>query len=117
MNWLQKLKASDRKTSVERRLPAETIAECPVTEFRREKSEISAPAPFSADDQELIDWFLQAAVSVEPFSLDEARRVSDPVKFFAAIRQEVESRATSPRWRCGATQADLRCLKAVVIKH
>jgi len=74
---------------------------------------LNEKASLAADDQALVDWFLQQVPPPKPFNLDDARRVSDPVKFFSAIRQEVESRATSPRWRCGATLADLRCLKAV----
>jgi len=95
-------------------LKQKASAECPAIAFSREKSEISAPAPLSADDQTLIDWFLTATMPTQPFDLDSARRVLDPTKFFDSLRREVAGRQSSPRWRCGATQADLRTLKTVL---
>jgi len=69
------------------------------------------PPPIDAADQELIDWFMNTELPRKPFDLDGARRVFNPVKFCAVLKREIESRPSSPRWRCGATQADLRRLK------
>lgn len=70
------------------------------------------PVEISAADQILVDWFLQAAsLPTASFDLDCARRVFDPEKFFAAIRREIDTRQSSPRWRCGATQFDLEILR------
>ncbi len=63
------------------------------------------------EERELIDWFRSAELPQEPFDLDCARRVLNPVKFYASLHQEIESRLSSPRWRCGATQADLKVLR------
>jgi len=71
------------------------------------------PPPIDADDQELIDWFMSAELPQEPFDLDCARRVTDPKKFFNALRREVAGRQSSPRWKCAATQADIRRLKEI----
>jgi len=68
--------------------------------------------PVSDDEQILVDWFLTAALPTQPFNLDAARRVNDPAKFYDVLRREIEG-TSSARWRCGATQADLRALKAV----
>jgi len=67
--------------------------------------------PMTDADKELIDWFLSADLPQEPFDLDCARRVLNPVKFYASLHQEIESRLSSPRWRCGATQGDLKVLR------
>jgi len=69
-------------------------------------------APPNADNQGLIDWFLTATLPTEAFDLDCARRVLDPAKFFDSLRREIARQQSSPRWRCGATQADLRSLRA-----
>ena len=74
------------------------------------------PPPIDADDQELIDWLMSAELPQEPFDLDCARRVLDPAKFFDSLRREIAGRQSSPRWRCGATQADLRRLKENSLK-
>lgn len=75
------------------------------------------PPPIDAADQGLIDWFTSAELPQEPFDLDCARRVTDPKKFFDALRREIAGRQSSPRWKCGATQADLRSLKLFLSKY
>jgi hypothetical protein len=65
------------------------------------------------EERELVDWFRSAELPQAPFNLDCARRVLDPVKFYTSLHQEIEARPSSPRWRCGATQADLRVLSAM----
>jgi hypothetical protein len=69
------------------------------------------PVEISAADQVLIDWFFTANLPTQSFDLDRARRVFDPEKFFAAIRREIDTRQSSPRWKCGATQFDLELLR------
>jgi DNA primase len=73
------------------------------------------PPQIEVADQELIDWFISATLPSEAFDLDCGRRVFNPSKFYAVLKQEIESRLVSPRWRCGATQADIRALKAILI--
>jgi len=73
--------------------------------------------PTATTDQELIDWFTTADLPQDPFNLDQARRVSDPGKFYDALRLEISNRRKSPRWKCGATQADLRALRTVFNQH
>jgi hypothetical protein len=63
------------------------------------------------EETKLVGWFLTATLPTEAFNLDCARRVNKPGKFFDVLRREIAGRLSSPRWRCGATQADLRRLK------
>jgi hypothetical protein len=104
---LKKLKQAQRESEV----PG--VPE-PVEIFRPEPQPIQQ---ISDEDQILIDWFLTAALPTEAFNLDCARRVTDPAKFFDSLRREVAGRQSSPRWRCGATQADLRSLKLLLSKY
>lgn len=67
----------------------------------------------TVEEKELLDWFDSAELPTHPFDLDCARQVLNPVKFYASLHQEIESRLSSPRWRCGATQSDLRRLRAL----
>jgi hypothetical protein len=64
------------------------------------------------EERELIDWFDAAELPSEPLNLDQARRVLSPAKFYVSLHQEIEGRLSSPRWRCGATQADLKVLRS-----
>jgi hypothetical protein len=63
------------------------------------------------EEKRLVFWFLNTEQPQEPFNLDDARNVFNPAKFYAALHREIETRETSPRWKNGATQADLRTLK------
>jgi len=63
------------------------------------------------EEKRLVFWFLNTEAPAEPFNLDDARKVTNPAKFYAALHREIETRETNPRWQNGATQADLRTLK------
>ena len=53
---------------------------------------------------------LYEAVPGEPFRLDRARFVQDPVVFLKRLYQDVEAGPAGPRARTGALQEDLRLL-------
>jgi hypothetical protein len=63
------------------------------------------------EEKKLVFWFLNKEAPAGLFALDDARKVTNPTKFYAELRREIETRETSPRWKNGATQADLRTLK------
>jgi len=56
------------------------------------------------------------AVPSEPFQLDQARFVSDPVLFFVRLYQDVQVGPLGPRTRTGALQEDLRLLYTLDIR-
>lgn len=112
MNWLNKLKkqVETKQVMPETGDRASLAAGAPTPEPPPPQT----PSPETPDAyQELIEWFTTAELPSEPFDLDQARRVTNPVLFYGGLRREIENRQTSPRRRCKATQADLRCLKAV----
>jgi len=105
---LKKLKQAQRESE------ASPVSE-PVVVFRS----VPQPEPLpmqqiSDDEQILVDWFFTATLPTQPFGLDSARHVFNPGKFHDVLKREIEGRQSSPRWRSGATQADLRALKAVL---
>ena len=53
---------------------------------------------------------LYEAVPSEPFQLDHARFVSDPVLFLIRLYRDVQAGPLGPRARTGALQEDLRLL-------
>ena len=111
MNWLDRLKQAEEvktPTPSEETLLKTVQATC--DKIIEEERRIPEP-PMADADQELLDWFTTANLPQDPFYLDQARRVTKPVLFYAGLRREIEYRQTSPRWRCKATQANLRCLK------
>ncbi len=55
-------------------------------------------------------FLLYEAVPSEPFQLDQARFVSDPVLFLVRIYRDVQVGPEGPRARTGALQEDLRLL-------
>ncbi len=55
-------------------------------------------------------YLLYEAVPSEPFQLDQARFVSDPVLFLVRLYQDVQTGPLGPRARTGALQEDLRLL-------
>ena len=55
-------------------------------------------------------YLLYAAVPSEPFQLDQARFVADPVSFLVRLYQDVQAGPLGPRARTGALQEDLRLL-------
>jgi len=107
MKWLARLQQLDeQKTPEAVKVPAPIRQADPVDCVGQ-----APPVEISAADQVLIDWFFTAKLPTQPFDLDSARRVFDPEKFFAAIRREIDTRQSSPRWKCGATQFDLELLR------
>ena len=55
-------------------------------------------------------YLLYEAVPSEPFQLDQARFVSDPVLFLIRLYHDVQAGPLGPRARTGALQEDLRLL-------
>ncbi len=55
-------------------------------------------------------YLLYEAVPSEPFQLDQARFVADPVLFLVRLYQDVQVGPLGPRARTGALQEDLRLL-------
>ncbi len=55
-------------------------------------------------------YLLYEAVPTEPFQLDQARFVTDPVSFLVRLYQDVQAGPQGPRARTGALQEDLRLL-------
>ncbi len=55
-------------------------------------------------------YLLYEAVPSEPFQLDQARFVSDPVSFLVRLYLDVQVGPQGPRARTGALQEDLRLL-------
>lgn len=108
---LKKLKQAQRESEVSR------VPE-PVVVFQSDPQPEPQPIKQISDDEQiLVDWFCTATMPTQPFDLDCARRVLDPAKFFDSLRREIEGRQSSPRWRCGATQADLRRFKLFLSKY
>ncbi len=55
-------------------------------------------------------YLLYEAMPSEPFQLDQARFVSDPVLFLVRLYLDVQAGPRRPRARTGALQEDLRLL-------
>ena len=55
-------------------------------------------------------YLLYEAAPSEPFQLDQARFVSDPVLFLVRLYRDVQAGPQGPRARTGALQEDLRLL-------
>ena len=55
-------------------------------------------------------YLLYEAVPSEPFQLDQARFVSDPVSFLVRLYRDVQVGPEGPRARTGALHEDLRLL-------
>ncbi len=61
-------------------------------------------------------YLLYEAVPSEPFQLDQARFVSDPVLFLVRLYRDVQVGPEGPRARTGALQEDLRLLYTLAIR-
>lgn len=61
--------------------------------------------------QSLVEWFSMQEAPAEPFYLEPHLHVTDPVKYFHSLRQEIHTGPKTPRARTGALQSDLRKLK------
>ncbi len=61
-------------------------------------------------------YLLYEAVPSEPFQLDQARFVSDPVSFLVRLYLDVQVGPEGPRARTGALQEDLRLLYTLDIR-
>jgi len=57
-----------------------------------------------------LQYLLYEAVPSEPFQLDQARFVSDPVSFLVRLYRDVQVGPEGPRARTRALQEDLRLL-------
>jgi hypothetical protein len=66
---------------------------------------------WTPDIQSLIDWFVELEPPTVPFYLEPHRKVIDPEKFFASLRQEIAVGPRCPRNRNGALLFDLGILK------
>jgi hypothetical protein len=70
------------------------------------------PAMYSWDEQTagLIDWFLSASLPVKPFRLRSGVEVTEPVRFYISLKEDIEQGVKGARARTGALQEDLECL-------
>jgi hypothetical protein len=113
---------AERATNQEFRVACDKWLNTAISTFlHNDNNDNSDKSPFflqiqgADEEKELLEWFDSAELPTQPFDLDQSRRVSNPGKFYAVLKQEIESRLVSPRWKCGATQADIRALKAILI--
>ena len=91
------------------------IAQMLIDEARKYKTAIIQELKakeWSATNKQLIEWFLSAQVPEAPFQLRQAEMVANPIKFWVALRKEIECGADGCRARTGVLQSDLRALKA-----
>lgn len=72
-----------------------------------------APEPWGPEAQELIAWFEGAELPAEPFELWKWAKVSDPERFFSAVKREISFGPGGLRYRKGLLQDDLRRLRAL----
>ena len=80
----------------------------------RAQPRANVQASWLPEVQSLIDWFVEFEPLTEQFYLEPHRRVIDPEKFFASIRQEIAAGPASPRGRNGALLFDLNILKKIL---
>jgi hypothetical protein len=68
--------------------------------------------PYSWDEQTsaLIDWFGSADLPITPFRLRSGVEVTDPQRFYASLRNDIERGVEGARARTGALQEDLEGL-------
>jgi hypothetical protein len=77
-----------------------------------QKKRDDEPALYSWDEQTsaLIDWFGLKELPVEPFRLRSGVEVTDPQKFYASLKNDIEQGVGGARARSGALQGDLEGL-------
>lgn len=62
--------------------------------------------------QALVDWFLNLeSREIKPFHLESHIHVTDPLKFFEALRREIKTGEKGARAKMGTLQSDLLKLK------
>jgi hypothetical protein len=69
--------------------------------------------PWDSETQDLITWFEGAELPNAPFQLWPWATVSDPERFFTAIRSEISLGPSGFRYRKGLLRDDLRLLRAL----
>ncbi len=73
---------------------------------------IETKQAWGEEEGELVGWFLStSSLPTEPFQLNGAVRVCDPLKFYAYLRENISCGSKGVRARFGALQQDLRDLK------
>lgn len=75
---------------------------------------VNSKASWSPEAQSLINWFIELEAPTEQFYLEPHRRVIDPQKCFASIRQEIATGPNCPRNKTGALLCDLNILKKIL---
>ncbi len=77
-----------------------------------QKRQDDEPTMYSWDEQTsaLIDWFGSANLPVAPFRLRSGVEVTDPQRFYASLRDDIEQGVGGARARTGALQEDLEGL-------
>jgi hypothetical protein len=61
--------------------------------------------------KELIDWFRNAHLPMEPFQLSRHETITDPMKYYAMLGNDIEAGPTGARARCGVLEDDLKKLR------
>jgi hypothetical protein len=101
----------------DRHQPPADVAELPRRAERINLGPLTAPRPpaqpreWTTAEQSLVDWLAAADLPVEPFVLDQARKVPDPRVFVDSLRRDTEAGPGGPRARTGALRSDLEILR------
>lgn len=66
---------------------------------------------WSPEVQSLVGWFMTLTPPAESFYLEDHLHVLDPVKYFHALRRDIQTGPKGPRARMGTLQTDLYKLR------
>lgn len=77
---------------------------------REQKPDIRQPE-WNDRAKELIDWFQNAHLPMEPFRLSPHENITDPMKYYAMLGNDIEVGPTGARARYGVLEDDLKKLR------
>ena len=75
---------------------------------------VETPASWPPEVQCLIDWLMTLEPPKESFNLEPHIHIVDPVKFFSALRMDIEAGPEGARGKHGALMHDLMTLKKIL---
>jgi hypothetical protein len=85
-----------------------------VTPTKQSQSRVNVMGSWTPTDQSLIDWFLTLNPPTDSFYLEPHLHITDPVKFFSALKMDIEAGQDGPRGKYGALIYDLTVLKRIL---